>query len=378
MKIAGIVCEFNPFHYGHKYIIDKIKNEYNMDLVVASMSPNFVMRGEPAVFNKFKRCEHALDNGIDLVLEIPTIYTIQSADIYAYRAVELLNNAGITDLFFGAEEDNVDTLTKIASILNRCEYQEKLKYYQSLGNSFSVSSKKAIIDIDESYKDILESPNSLLGIQYINAINKINKNIKPHIIKRVESGYYDPINENTLIQSATAIRESMENGTFNPKYLSYDCKNLVQVVKKDYFDFIKYKLLSSTSEYIMTIQGVNEGFENSLKKIKNVNDYDSLISSLVSKRNRETKVKRILLCIMLDIKKNEIKKEPLTYVRVLGFNKKGQDLLKELRNSPIPFYSYIGKNQQDDIYRELDFTKIYELISKESIIELEYRPIFKS
>ena len=376
MKIAGIVCEFNPFHNGHKYMIDKIKEEYNIDLLVIAMSPNFVMRGEPAIFNKFDRTKIALLNGVDLVLEIPTIYTIESADIYAYRSIEILNNIGVTDIFFGSEIDDIEILSKISNLYDDKDYLDRLKQYQLEGYSFKQSSKKAILDISKDYKEILESPNSSLAIQYLRSIKKINNNIIPHVIKRIESGYYDSINEKLTIQSATAIRESIENNTFKDSYVSYDCKIFKKVVKKDYFDYIKFKILSSSLDNLKEIQGVNEGFENNLKSIKNIDNYDDLITSLISKRNGVTKVKRILMCLLLDIKKSEIKNDSLNYVRALGFNKKGQDYLKTRRNNPIPIYTSITKNQNSEIYRELNFTKIYSLLSKEDLLIKEYKPIY--
>ena len=147
-------------------------------------------------------------------------------------------------------------------------------------------------------------------------------------------------------------------------------------MKKDYFDYIKFKILSSSLDNLKDIQGVNEGFENNLKSIKNIDNYDDLITSLISKRNGVTKVKRILMCLLLDIKKSEIKNDSLNYVRALGFNKKGQDYLKTRRNNPIPIYTSITKNQNSEIYRELDFTKIYSLLSKEDLLIKEYKPIY--
>ena len=167
MKIAGIVCEFNPFHHGHKYLIDKIKNDYKMDLVIAAMSPNFVMRGEPAIFNKFERTYHALLNRVDLVAEIPTVYAIESADIFAYRSIEILNNLGITDLFFGVEVDDASTFDRIIEISESKKYLENIKKYLEKGDSFNAASKKSIIEIDPQTSIILSSPNNLLAIEYL-------------------------------------------------------------------------------------------------------------------------------------------------------------------------------------------------------------------
>ena len=136
MKVAGFIAEFNPLTKGHIYLINKIKEEYKMDYLVVAMSPNFVMRGEPAIYDKFTRCELALKAGVDLVLEIPTIYAIQSADIYAKRGIEILNAIGVRDLFFGVECDDINKLERIVDIMMSDEYNDKLKKYHKEGLSY--------------------------------------------------------------------------------------------------------------------------------------------------------------------------------------------------------------------------------------------------
>ena len=375
MKIAGIVAEFNPFHYGHKYLIEKIKNDYNMDIVITAMSPNFVMRGEVAIFNKFERTKHALMNGIDMVVEIPTIYAVENATVFSCRAIELLNDLGITDLFFGVECDNQDIFDRIIKASKTIEYEKNFKEYLDNGDSFNTASKKSLLDIDEEFASILSSPNNILAIEYLKAIEIINPNIKPHFIKRVDTSYFDPVKEGTFIQSASAIRELINNGLEYEKYLPYDVKNIVHIMEKDVFEIIKYKIVSLSKKELTSIKGITEGFEGKLKSIKEFTTYENLIAVLTSKRNRETKIKRILIYLLLNIKKDEVSSSKLPYVRILGFNKTGQDYLKVFKNDDVEIFTSIKKSEYASLNRELDFTNIYSLISKEDIYKKEFSPV---
>ena len=375
MKVAGFVAEFNPLTKGHIYLINKIKEEYKMDYLVVAMSPNFVMRGEPAIYDKFTRCELALKAGVDLVLEIPTIYAIQSADIYAKRGIEILNAIGVRDLFFGVECDDINKLERIVDIMMSDEYNDKLKKYHKEGLSFKESSKKAITSIDDSLGDIISSPNNLLGIEYLKAIKQSNYKFNIHPIKRIQSGYFDGINDSCDIQSATALREELEKDSPNYSYFPFNPKNIQKHVKNDYLPFIKSKIYSSTPTELKEILGMNEGFENKLKNIKDSDNYDSLVNSLISKRDRETKVNRILMATLLNIKKEETNNAPLSYIRILGFNNNGKSYLKVIKNCDYILISSIKRDLPVVVYRELDFTKIYSLPFEEKLVNKEYEPI---
>ena len=374
MKIAGIVAEFNPLHYGHKYLIDLVKNEYKMDLVIVAMSPNFVMRGEASIFNKFDRTKHALEAGIDIVAEIPTILTLESADIYASAAIQLLSKLKITDLFFGVESTDETIFDRIVECMETVEYKNILKEMLKKGHSFKDASKKALLNIDESFNEILFSPNNLLAIEYIKSIKKINRKITPHFIKRKDTMYFESINKSTIIQSSSAIREII-NSDNCAAYVPYDIEKISKVVKNDCLNFLKYRIFSMTKEEMKDIQGVSEGIEGRIKTIKDFDNYDDLICYLVSKRNRETKINRILMCILLNIKKDEVKNSKIDYIRILGFNKIGQKYLASIKDVDIPIYTSIKKSQPLALYRELDFTKIYSLLANEDILDKEYSPI---
>ena len=343
-----------------------------MDSIVTVMSPNFVMRGEPAIISKIERTKMALKSGVDLVLELPTIYAIEAADIFASRSVEILHNAGVTDLFFGVECDDLKLLTDIAKAELSKEYNKFLKEYLKNGLSFNTASKKALYQINQNYEDVLKEPNNSLAIEYIKTIISNGYNMEVHPIKRVDSGYFDKLKKNTLIQSASFLRDELKKKKPNKKYFPYDLKNIEKHVNEDYFELIKYKIISSSLDDLRSIHGITDGFENKLKSIKEFKDYNTLVNDLVSKRDRETKVKRILMYLLLNIKKEEFKTTPLEYIKVLGFNENGQDILKIIKRKTT-IISSIKTNMNDGIYRELDFSRIYYLsndLSKE-----EYEPV---
>lgn len=360
MKIAGIVAEFNPFHYGHEYLISKI-TEDGANRIVVAMSPNFTMRGEPAIFSKKDRASIAISKGVDLVVEIPTIYTIQSADIYAYTGVKILSYLKVTDLYFGVESTDTSVFYKIVESLNSDEYKSKLKEYLDDGISFNNSSKKALGNINPSYNEILSSPNNTLAIFYLLAIKKLGSNIKPHFIKRIESGYFDEYDANKKIQSGTALRKIIETGK-KGKYFSYNLNNYGVHVKNDYFSLLKYRILSIKNEELKNIQGINEGLENKIKSLVNFKNYEELISTLTSKRNRNTKIQRILLAILLNINKNECSTNNIDYIHVLGLNSNGRSLLKEIKDE-IKIITKVENDLPKSFYRELDFSKIYNINS---------------
>lgn len=374
-KIAGFVAEFNPFTKGHEYLIQTIKKEINPDLIVVAMSPNFVMRGEPAIFDKWKRAKTALNFGINLILEIPTIYTIQSAEVFARRGIEILNDAGITDLFFGVETTDKAKFMEIIQAMEGKEYQDLLLQFQKDGSSFNSSSKKALITINPDFEDILKGPNNLLALQYERAVKTINPKIIIHYIKRVESGYFDNIHDNVQIQSATALRNSLVNNNYQ-KYFSYSVEKWIKHVNNDYFPLIEYRLSSTSISDLSNILLVTEGLEYRLHNLKMVKDYTDLSSSLISKRNRETKIHRILTAVLLNAQKIESNNEPLDSIKVLGFDGLGEEHLGSLKMAPVKFISRIRRVVDLKIKREIDFTKIYAMPHQENdLIRMEYSPI---
>ena len=360
MSTIGIICEYNPFHNGHLYHINKIKEMFKDSTIVLIMSGNFTQRGDVSIINKWDKTEIALKNSIDLVVELPFDYTCESADIFAEGSVKLLNYLKVDYLVFGSETNNIDLFSKIADIQLSKEYNLKVKEYINNGLNYALSLSKALESF--GYNNI-NKPNDILAISYIRELKKIKSNIIPISIKRDND--YNSKELNDTITSATSIRENIMK-TDIKKYVPvnvypYLCNKLY--FTDDYFPFLKYKILSENdlSKYV----GIDEGIDNKIKKvIYDCNSYDELIFKIKSKRYTYTKIKRLLISILVGYTKEEAKNRNINYIRVLGFNKKGRSYLNKIKKQiDIPIYT----NFKKEMNMELKVTSIYDinLVKKE-------------
>ena len=364
MKLLGLIVEYNPFHNGHLYHLKKSKEITNSTHTIAVMSGHFLQRGEPALFDKYTRSEMAVKNGVDLVVELPVLFSCQSAEYFSSGAIKLLNSLNIVDnICFGSEEGNIETLYKISQILVKEPYEFKnyLKKYLDNGLLFAKARSNAlfdyinnnkIIDINnEDLYNILNSSNNILGIEYIKSILKLKSSIKPHTITRIKSSYNSE-NIESEICSATAIRKNLkENNDISflkdvvPKDTFLTIKNKIDnnfypIFDENFYDELSFTVLRDYKNLDKYFE-VNEGIENkiyqNILKHDNLNDF---ILSLKSKRYTLTKIKRTLNNILLGIYKDdfEIIKhiDTLPYVRVLAFNDKGREIIKATKeNSDI-------------------------------------------
>lgn len=316
MKIIGLIAEYNPFHNGHIYQISKIKELYPESLIILCLGSSFTERGDIGILPKEDKVRISLEYGIDLVVELPIIYTVQSADIFAYQSIKILNSLGIDTLVFGSESNNLVLLKRLADKQDNLEYQEKVKELLDKGFNYPSALANAF-NVDFQFK-----ANDLLGISYLKAINKINKNIKVQLIKRTNDYLDTESNEN--IVSASNIRKRFLNkedvSNFTPSW------NLL--VKADYdlyFKMLKLKIM--TTDNLDNYLDVSEGLDNLLKKvIMDCNSLEELISKIKTKRYTYNRLNRMFLHIVLGIKKNY---ENENYLRILGFNEKGQRYIKE-------------------------------------------------
>ena len=208
MNTIGIIAEYNPFHNGHLYHIKKIKEKYKDSTLVLVMTGNFTERGDIAIIDKWKRTEIALNNGIDLVIELPYPFATQSADYFSYGGITLLEKMNIEKVIFGSESDNIEDLKIIAETqLNNDEFDKLVRIYSKMGKNYPTAISQAIYDLTEKK---VETPNDLLGVSYIKTILKYNYKIKPETIKRINN-YHDE-NIESEIASATAIRNAIKEG----------------------------------------------------------------------------------------------------------------------------------------------------------------------
>lgn len=370
MNIIGIICEYNPFHLGHIHHINKIKELYPNSLIILVLNGYFLERGEISILTKEDKTKIALLNNVDLVLELPFIYGTQSADIFANTAVNILNNFNIDALVFGSESNDVQKLKDIANIeLNDINYNENVKSYLKEGINYPTALAKALDISDFNF-----TPNDLLGISYVKAIIKNNFNIEPITIKRTND-YKDNQKKNGIV-SASNIREKLENKKSITAYVPVITEKKIIIPPKDkLFDLLKYKII--TEHHLNEYLDVDEGIEYRLKKhILSSHNYKSFVENIKTKRYTYNKINRMLIHILIGLKKED-KDLPLEYIRVLGFTKKGQKYLNQIKDN-LQISTNI--NKKSIIYQyELKAAQIYDLIcnTKTKNFEEKKQPVIK-
>ncbi|MBQ4631595.1 MAG: nucleotidyltransferase family protein [Clostridia bacterium] len=332
----GIICEYNPFHFGHKYHINEARKISGCKNVVCIMSGSMVQRGEPAVFDKWSRAKTAIENGADLVIELPACYALQSADNFAFGAVSVLDRLGVIDaLCFGAETDDISSLEAAAKITAASpeEYNEAIRERLAMGEGYPGACEYALTKlIPDVNKDVF-SPNSTLAIAYISSVLKLNSKIKPFCIKRNNDYHSDKSDDD--FQSATSIRKMIANGedytAFAPDYSALRTYNL-----KNAETFILGFFRNCLTDSLKTVVGYENGLENLvINSAKRACTLEEFFSLCTTKRYTLHRIKRFCMCAILGIKKNLA---PVDYVRVLAFNSVGASIIREIKekSSLIP------------------------------------------
>ena len=363
MKSIGIIAEYNPFHNGHLYHIEKIKEKYPDYSIVLVMTGNFTERGDVSVIDKWKRTEIALKHGIDLVIELPYPFATQSADYFAYGAVTLLEKLNVERIVFGSESDNVDDLYLIANTqINNPEFERLVKIYSKMGNNYPTALSLALKDLTNKK---IDEPNDLLGISYIKTILENNYKIKYETIKRTNS--YHDLELNEEISSATSIREALRNNLDISKQIPKDTISYYTDLHfiEDYFDILKYKIM--TEKDLSIYHTVEEGIDKLLKKkINEADSYSELVNLIKSKRYTYNKITRLLLHILCNFTKEKANLfKDISYIRILGFNDIGKSYLNKVKKDiDIPIISKITREKDDMLEFELETTNIYNLKNK--------------
>lgn len=348
-KVLGIVGEYNPFHNGHLYHLHESKKITGSTYTVAIMSGNFTQRGSTSLIDKWSKAEMAIQNGIDLVIELPVLYATSSAENFADGAVKILDSLKVVDyISFGSETSDIDALDKLADVLYKepKKYKTLLSHELNKGISFPKARENALMmylnDI-RKYVNVLSSPNNILGIEYLKALKKYKSNIQPISIARYEAGYND-ISYSGNIASATAIRNIVKNGGFDilrrllpsPSY-SILLENIKQGhIVPDLSVFEKqiiYNLRKMDISEIANLPDVSEGLEFAIKNTANsCNTIEEFLNIIKSKRYTSTRIQRILLYSLLGITKKdmELSRKSIPYIRVLGLNTRGKFLISEI------------------------------------------------
>ena len=384
-KVVGIIAEYNPFHNGHSYHIQNTKAQTGADFVVAVMTGNFTQRGNTSVINKWEKTKMALNGDADLVIELPTIYSISSAENFASGAVKILNELGIVDtISFGMEADDVSTLNNIANVLvnEPPEYRAILEHELGKGNSFPKARENALMmylnDI-KRYANVVKGSNNILAIEYLKALKKQKSSLVPFGVKR-EKVYYNSTKIIDEYASATGIRNLLLHNQLEEvrkvvpaKSYSILLNNLRQGTYVldiiAYNDEIIYKLRSMTVKQIANLPDVSEGLEYLIKDVSNkTNNLIELINGIKSKRYTQTRIQRILLYALLGITKNdmELSKKITPYIRVLGCSEKGKILLSQINSkakviTSLKKYEVSNKNKRFCIGKQKALNRMLEI-----------------
>ncbi len=402
MKTVGLITEYNPFHNGHKYHIDEAKRLTGASYVIVVMSGNYVQRGAPAIIDKYSRAKMALDNGADLVLELPVCYATASAEFFAYGAVALLDKLGIVDyLCFGSESGDIHPLMEAAQFLSNPakSFDNQLRHFLKEGFTYPAARLKALGTSFEAMEtgkgqaltQILTEPNNILGIEYLKALLYFQSKIKPVTIKRVSNHYHDTqlsdkliqpelsltrstdttrekVAINPVISSATAIRRAMEPENTDDfssliKAKSSVPSNVFQILEKNYLttypitgeDFssiIKYKLLTENKRTLTEYLDITADLADRLKNMSNLHlSIAELTNEIKTKNMTLTRINRALLHILLNIKTKTLKEYMdegyILYARILGVKKQSSHLIRKIeKQENLPIITKVSKAKE--------------------------------
>ncbi|MCM0648711.1 nucleotidyltransferase [Clostridium swellfunianum] len=390
MKISAIISEYNPLHNGHVYHINKTKEITNSDAIICVMSGNYVQRGLPSMVDKWNRTKAVLECGIDLVLELPVLYSLSSAEFFAHGAVSLLNSLGTVDsLCFGSEIGDLNLIIKVANTLVKEpeDFKLQLKRYLDQGHVYPKARGLALFDFlskndsenSDNLMEHLSSSNNILGIEYCKSLLKLDSKIKPYTVKREGSAYNDR-SLSTIFSSATSIRKYIKDCNSIVELQKHMPSKSYELIKKlkdnDYtfvFDeqllpFIKYKYFSQ-KESLKNLPDISEGLHNRIfKNLLISNNYNELIENIKTKRYTYTRINRILCQYFVgfdSFNTKELRSQPSPYCRVLGFNETGKKVLKQIKNnSSIPLLTKLPKNINETMKLDIKATETYSLLNK--------------
>lgn len=360
MKIVGVICEYNPFHNGHIYHLNKVKEMFDDALIVLVMSSYFTERGEFSIIDPYNKTKIALLYGVDLVVELPFIYSSQSADIFSMGAISILKKMGATHIVFGSESCDVELLRNIALFqLNDKRYDDTVQSYLKMGYNYPTCMSKAVC---KYFNREITNPNDLLGLSYIKEIIKQGDTIIPISIKRTND--YHSKNLDSDIVSASAIRSNLGNSDIK-RYVPKEVYDILENKKNiEYFNYLKYKVLLE-GNHIKNYQTVDEGIENRIiKYINKVNSLEELINMIKTKRYTYNKLNRMMIHILTGFTKEDALNLDLAYIHVLGFNGKGRSYLNSIKKDiDVLLITNVEKKYFDIMKIDLKVEKIYNLIT---------------
>lgn len=378
MKSVGIVVEYNPFHNGHQYHIDKAKQLTQSDVTIAVMSGNFLQRGEPALVSKWSRTKMALHSKVDIVIELPYAFAVQKAETFAYGAVFLLNALKCNAICFGSEAGDIQYFRHTLRLINEQKemYESNIRKYIQQGISYPKA-------LSEAYKQLLPStetvdltkPNNILGFHYLSAAAKINNNIDFYTIQRKNAEFHDESFRDATIASATSIRKSLYNENNLSKIEAYIPHSTLTELHKyqqtfnqfhtweDYWPLLQYRLLTMSALELKEIYEVEEGLENRfLKAARSTTSFHDFMNTVKTKRYTWTRLQRICVHILNNVSRRTIHtmEQSPQYVRLLGLSATGKEYLNVIKKQiPIPLISKLSAHQNDMLSLDIKASNVY-------------------
>ncbi|MEG0472570.1 MAG: nucleotidyltransferase [Solibacillus sp.] len=381
MQAVGIVVEYNPFHNGHLHHVQEAKRTTNSTIAVAVMSGQFLQRGEPALVDKWYRTKMALASGVDVVIELPYIFSTAQANQFAAGAVKLLHAMQCTTLAFGSEQGSIEPFLNSYHLIenNRAQYNRMIKEHIQLGKSYPQALYFAYEQLKQqqlnSYIDLAQ-PNNILGFHYVEAIQQIHSPMLPTTIQRIAAGYHDSIDVHQEIASATGIRKALFNGDSLEDISQFlpaaSFQQLVQwqqnhqqfVSWENFWPLLKYAILRHTPTQLLQYADVTEGLQNSLiKHAANSATFSEFMSALKSKRYTWARLQRMITHIYTGITKDQLHAhtEP-SYLRILGMSADGQRYISAIKKSlHLPLISRVAAVSDPILELDLKATQMYRL-----------------
>lgn len=366
--ITGIIAEYNPFHNGHLYQINIIRDKLGNDTnIIACISGGISQRGELPILDKWQRAFLAIENGANLVLEIPAIFSCRSAQHFAFGGISLLHQLGVMDkLAFSTEYPDIDMLRKAASI-DISTHRDKLQFMLKQGVSYATATAQIISELTDIEVDVLKEPNTILAIEYIKALKKLSSSIDIMPLKRIGTAHND-MEAVEGYASGTAIRKMMtqsKTGELSKVVPKNTFEMLSRLTPNDLgsldklYPALQLKILHTPPEKLRDIYSINEGLEYKLIEAAAAPTLTEFTNQLIGKRYQRTRINRLIHTILLDVKKtlmNEADDTGVAYARVLAFDNRGRNIIKEIKKTAsIPVVTKITQyiNRRDFISKNL-------------------------
>lgn len=380
MQAVGIVVEYNPFHNGHFHHVTEAKRTTKSDVAVAVMSGQFLQRGEPALVDKWYRTKMALQSGVDVVIELPYIFSTAQATLFASGAVQLLEAMQCKHLAFGSEQGTITPFLNTYEIIhtNQDLYNRIIKEQVQQGKSYPqalfIAYEQLTQQAPNAYIDLAQ-PNNILGYHYVEALKQLECAMQPATIQRIAAGYHDAIDTSSQIASATGIRQALfggQNLQEMAQFLPLASREQLQIWQhthgqfsswESFWPLLKYAILRHTPMQLKQYADVSEGLENSLLKHAAASDsYAEFMNALKSKRYTWTRLQRMLTHIYTGITKEQLHQtQAPSYIRILGMTKQGQAYISTIKKSlTLPLISRVAAISDPVLAIDLHATQMYQ------------------